>query len=903
MRRWQRIRGDIPLFVCLALLTALITAVTAAAPALLDELAGRAFAARLAQTQQSRPGITYTASFDVAEKGGDHAPEYFADDLTAAAGVLEDQVDADLRGAFVTDSARAVLPGAGMDLASGPGRLSLLYAADAPPKSRYVEGRAPREHTGSPEMAVSTRTRDALKLRVGQSVRLGEGGLRDIDATVVVVGVFAAPDTRILREEPLLAAPSPRTGGGYEAMALTAPGAILELQAQARVRLTAQWGVRLNLDDEQARAYAGTEGRARLQRALIASSELAAEQFCPMSTFGGLACQLGRQPATGMDVDTVLPAAVDEFGRQWTQGQAVIAFGLATLAVVALAAAVVTALLALRRRLDVHRLQRARGASAFGLAAARAGHTLPGALLGLAAGLALAALAGEGVATARGVLAALGCWLLLPLVTFFAVRDGALLHAKSPSLRGRRVVAEAALLLLAAAGVWALHARGTRAEAGPDPLLAAVPALLGFAAVVVLVRCYPPPVRLLARWAARRRGAVALVALLRAAKEAPARALALLVLVVTLAGAVFGGLVAGTLTDGRVEGARWRAGADAAYLGAEAHPRAAEQLARARGVRHSVRVAELRISPRGANGSGVGSTVLIGVDSEALRKAAPDSALGHAAAALPAADGAVPVLTRGGTARVGELLDADVGGRTLKLRVTGTLSDAAAGDRALGPLARADRPERVLLTDLRGLGAVQRRDFDESLLLLYGESLRAGDLRALVPRAEPDAGTGELRILDEELARVSEDDLAGVLIRAHTATTALAVALALLALVLELLLSAPARGRTAARLRTMGLGDRQTAALHLIQLLPMVLAAVAGGTALGLALPSLLGPSLDLDEFTGGPADPGLHADALLTTVLAGGCATLVLGAVALETWLGRRRGLGAVLRVGRSDE
>ncbi|MFD6437560.1 FtsX-like permease family protein, partial [Streptomyces venezuelae] len=104
---------------------------------------------------------------------------------------------------------------------------------------------------------------------------------------------------------------------------------------------------------------------------------------------------------------------------------------------------------------------------------------------------------------------------------------------------------------------------------------------------------------------------------------------------------------------------------------------------------------------------------------------------------------------------------------------------------------------------------------------------------------------------------------------AHTACTALAVLLALVALVLELLLSAPARGRTTAYLRTLGLGGRAASALHLLQLLPLVLAAVAGGVALGLALPSLLGPALDLREFTGGPAAPVRHVDALFTAALA----------------------------------
>ncbi|WP_199548866.1 hypothetical protein [Streptomyces sp. N35] len=936
------VRGDLPLLACLALLTALLTAVTAAAPAFIDQLAGRAFADRLVQAQDTAPGVTYSVRLEVAPENAVDPGRRLAEAMTDVGDELESfsWASPQLPGELRTDSARFVLPGVDTVTEAGPARLSLMHATDAPRKGGYVEGRPPRAKAGTPEIAVSAATRDGLKLRVGQRLELGRGGQQGIQATAVVVGVFATGgDARLWRQEPLLVAPlksagsaesggsaesagsagsaesggsagSAESGGSagsaerpHQAMALTAPGSILELQAQAGLRLSVQWGMRLHLNEAEARQSAGADGRRELQRALVETGEVAPEQFCDMAMFGGVQCRLGMNPSSGLEFTSRLPVALDEFGRQWGQGQAVVAFGFATLAVVALAAAVVTALLALRRRLDVHRLQRARGASAFGLAVARAGHTLPGLLLGLAAGLAAASRVGEGTATGRGVLAAFGCWLLLPLVTFFAVRDRALLRERTSAIRGRRAVAETALLLLAAAGVWALRSRGTSAEAGPDPLLAAVPALLGLATVVVLVRCYPLPVRLLARVAARRRGTVALIGLLRAAKEAPTRALALLVLVVTLAGAVFGGLVAGTLAEGRVEGARWRVGADAAYLGAGFNPAAAQELARAKGVEHSARVGELRISPRNSSsGAPYGSTSLLGVDTEALRTAAPDSAAAHATAALPASDGAVPVLARGGP-RVGERLEAELGGRKLQLKVTGVLSDAAAGDRALGPLHTAELPERLLLTDLRALRGVAEDQFEQSALLLYGDGIRADRLRSLVPRTAPDVSPGELLILDEELTRVADDDLVGALTRAHTACTALAVVLALLALVLELLLSAPARGRTAARLRTMGLGDRQTAVLHLLQLLPMVLAAVVGGTALGLALPSLLGPALDLGEFTGGPGDPGLHADVLLTVVLGAGCGLLVVGAVGVETWLGRRRGLGAVLRVGRGDE
>jgi putative ABC transport system permease protein len=519
-------------------------------------------------------------------------------------------------------------------------------------------------------------------------------------------------------------------------------------------------------------------------------------------------------------------------------------------------------------------------------------------------------LPGASSAYGRGLLVAVGAWLMLPLLTWWAVRDRALLRENRAG-GGRRVVAEAGVVALALAGVLALRARGTTGGSEDDPLLAGVPVLLGLATVVVLARLYPWPVRLLARRAAQGRGAVALIALSRAAKEAPARALALLVLVVTLAGAVFGGLVAGTLTEGRRDAAAWRVGADASFLGAGRDPDTAGRLARARGVRETVAVRQLRVDPvSGTDGGRYGVASLVGVDGAKLRSAAGSSAAARALrdaglgedGARSGGVGSRDIRVLADAADAGDLLTITVHGKERRLRVVGTLPEAVRRDPALGPVrATADARDHLLLADNRDLKAFGASEFEESVLLLYGPDVT--ELRSVVPRTAPGAATGELRIRAEEQAEADEDGLIAALTVAHTACTALAVLLALLALVLELLLSAPARAITAARLRTLGLGSRATAGLHLLQLLPLVLAAVAGGVALGLTLPGLLGPALDLREFTGGPTEPALRTDVLFTAVLAAGTFALVAVAVGAETWLGRRRGLGAVLRLGRNDD
>ncbi|MFI6279745.1 FtsX-like permease family protein [Streptomyces sp. NPDC050988] len=949
----REVRADVPLLVCLAVLVALLTAVAAAGPGLLDRLAGRALASRLELEQQVEPGVLFSARFEPADSAdADAWASDLAEDLLPVTEVIANAAPDGLDGGIVHDSTRVELPLLDTVTGSGEVGLGLVYASDAPDRGAYVEGRPPARRGKGVEIAVSTRTRDALELRLGQKLPLSPGALENVQATAVVVGFFTADGAgtksgdvdgvgtrgadaksgdaksgdargagavgggRLWREVPLLAGPSrfpPRSAAGldWEARALVAPGTVTALQTQAGAVLTVTWGMRLDLDARTAARFASDRGQGELQQLLVRYPDDARSVFCgDIADFGGMFCEIGPHPASTLQHSTHLPDALTDFGRQWRQGRVVISFALASLLVVGLLAAAVTALLAVRRSLDAHRLQRARGASATGLALARAAHTAPAVLLGFMAGIAAArSLPGSSPAYGQALLVAGLVWLLLPALTWHALRDRFARTGDGPVpfAAGRRLTAEAVVLLLAAAGVVALRTRGTAAEAGPDPLLAAVPALLGLATVAVLVRCYPLPVRVLARLSARRRGVVALIALSRAAKEAPARALALLVLVVTLAGAVFGGLVAGTLVEGRREAAAWQVGADASYLGAHRSTAVAERLAQVRGVRETVRVRQLRVDPTSAtSGSRYGIASLVGVDGARLRAAAPGSPAARAlqAAGLtgPRSGTDIRVLATG--ARAGDLLTLTLHGRKQRLRVAGPLPDAVLRDPALGPLRGTTPPrERLLLADNRDLTAIGASDFEGSSLLLYGPHLDVRTLRSLVPRATHDTAVGELRIRSEEQADAAADGMIGVLRAAHTACTALAVLLALLALVLDLLLSAEARGRTTAYLRTLGLGGRATTGLHLLQLMPMVVAAVVGGTALGLTLPALLGPALDLREFTGGPAAPALHPDLLLTVVLGVGLGVLVVVAVGVETWMGRRRGLGAVLRLGRNGD
>ncbi|MFI6645177.1 hypothetical protein [Streptomyces sp. NPDC050504] len=938
-------RADLALLVCVAALVALLTASAAAAPPLLDRLAGRALASRVDAAQRSAPGVEFSSAVDTEQAGERPGGPVntLGEGLPESERAVRRAEPEELRGLLVRDSTRAELQPARSPLRGESVALSLLYADDGPKPREYVQGRPP----GAPsplggagagagagaagsaepvEAAFSTRTRDALKLRVGERLTV-QLGTRQTRAQVVVTGFFAPGPSRLGREVPLLHTPlkvaREATGYDRQVFGLAAPEALETLQRAGRIQLTATWRYRLALRGDDAVALATAEGRDRFQRALLQYQQGVNDHFCGQDEFGGQRCTVGGHTASAVSFTSALPEVVGEFGKEWRQARAVVSFALASLIAVSLATCVVTALLAVRRRAAAHRLQRARGASALGLAAIRAAQTAPfalcGAALGFGAAHAAAPEGASGLAYGSGLAVAVCAWLVLPVLTYAGVRDtGARDRGRQEASDGhrstraaRRITAEALVVLLAAGGVVALRSRGL--GTGPDPVLAAVPALLGLATVVLLVRCYPLPVRAAARWCARRRGAVPLIALSRAAKDAPARGLALLVLVLTLATAVFGSMVAGTVSEGRRAAAGWESGADASFVGARANPEVARRLARAPGVRHTVTVDRAGAELTGARDGGrYGRADLVGIDAAALRRAAPDSVLGRALEKdLTKGRGAGPGTVRKGAAisvlaesgpAPGTTYTSRIGGRSVRIEVVGTLPGAAIRDPAVGPV-RQGRAERLLVADRAAFELLTGKDPEESALLLYGSGIDGDALRALVPRAAPGSPLGELRIKAEALAAGRDDGVLAALSTAHTVCALLAALLAFLALVLDLLLSAPERGRTAAQLRTLGLGARDTGALQLLQLLPLVLAAAAGGAVLGALLPVLLEPALKLREFTGGPADPAPRVDHGPAAVTAAAFVLLVAAAAAAETWLARRRGLGRVLRVGETGE
>lgn len=930
-------RGELPLLACLTVVVGLLALITAAGPPLLDRWAGDALRTRFDTARQTDAEIRHSVSLhrDETEPWPDPSTATVGRDLAKATAGLLASAEPPLSSILVHDSTRVEVPVLSSSTAAGRLELGLLYADDAPAAATYAQGAPP----GPPNLespvpvAFSTLARDALHLSVGQRFHLSPA-VGSFDTDAVVSGFFTPPakaTAPLWHEEALLERPA-RTDGLWRSQAVINAAAIDALQQPTRGTgrdLVVQWRTSIRMTPDQATRFATDGGLRQLQNAADSYAADVGEDYCPQQAdYLASDCMIGRHPTTALATTDDIPDLIEPFARARGQARTLESFALAGLIAVGLATVVVTARLAVHRRAAAQALQRARGASATDLALVRLLQTAPAALLGAALGVGAARSAAPpgggigGLAPALAVAAV--AWLTLPALTLAASRDRGTRTGRPPAVR--RLGVEAAVLLLAVAGVLLLRAHGAGAG-GLDVQLAVVPALLGTATVVLLVRLYPLPLRLLSRAARARRGTVPLIALTRAAREAPGHALALLVLVTTLSTAVFGGLVARTVADGSRTAALWSSGADAVVIGAGKDGTAEKTLADVAGVRQATVVRSLvNQLTSDSDGARYSTSRVAGVDARALGAAAPGSAAARALTAAGLAGRPAPAAVKGryvlpalatgdfAGGRIGDTYTTTLRRGTVAFRVVGVLPGAARRDPALGPLLSVQQHDAgrgesgdsatavaagspLLLVDSAELAMLDPHEFYDSAVLLYGPRLDTASLRSAGQRIT--GPSGEVRIRAAELALASHDGLLRGVRRAYASTTALAVLFALVALVLELLLSARDRGRTASRLRTLGLPTRGIAAMNVLELLPMALAAVAGGVALGLLLPGILGPTLTLREFTGGPGAPALHTDYALTAGLGLGFAALIAAAVAAETWAGRRRGLGTVLRLG----
>lgn len=606
--------------------------------------------------------------------------------------------------------------------------------------------------------------------------------------------------------------------------------------------------------------------------------------------------------ATPFSVRTGLDAALESYPAQARAALAQMSVMIAGVIGVAGVVIILLSRLLVIRRSAVLALERARGAS------------VPAVLLRLGVeALVVAALGG-----ALGVGAA---WLLVPgpvrdvgppaLVLVVALLAGPLQAAwltrrawtgrREPANRQdraqlhkrrrlRRLVVEAAVVLLAVGAVVSLRGRGLlqRSTEGIDTFLAAAPILVALAVTLLLLRVHPYPVRAVGALGRRTRGVLGLLGAVRAQQAvAP---LPLLALTLGVALAVAGGMLVGTVRDGQVDASWERVGAD---LRVEA-PVDADQ------------VDLLREQPQVlvASGEVSGQVVLdLGTENATVTVMALDPGYRALVAAIPGAEpgdglGLEPLGVRGGAGDalpvvvdaaladrvVGDELAMYLGASYVRVRVVGTTGHTPEGYLE-GPFVYADLDALSLRTGTPP---------DADTVWLVGPGAGAAVARLGLP---DDVVVSRAEWLDARRGLALMDGVEQMMVLAVLAVCVLG----LVALVATVLAGARERGRALSMLRTLGMSPRLGWWLALAELAPVVLAALTGGILAGLVIVLVLAPALGLDVLAGGLGVPDPSISPAVIGGLAAGAAGLLLLAVLAEVLAHRRDRLSDVLRVGET--
>ena len=398
----------------------------------------------------------------------------------------------------------------------------------------------------------------------------------------------------------------------------------------------------------------------------------------------------------------------------------------------------------------------------------------------------------------------------------------------------RRIVVETVLIAVTAGGLVVLRDQGL--SPGSSGLYtSAAPVLIAILVAVVVLRCYPPLVRQLARIAGLSRGVVAFVGLTRASRTPPGTVLPSFALVLVLAMVAFPDMIAASVTRSQVAASWQQVGADAIIQVGHNEsflPTLQPQVSSVPGV---VATAFADVET-GSLSSGFSLSVVY-VD-PAQYAAVADQAPGPRFPLAALSGNQATMLPAVGNAAAAQLLgtapaEVGVGTSTTTIRLAGRISGVP-GVTASAVVVVPDEPPGS--------------NPGGNLMLVAGPRLDAARLSAVVHRAQPDASV-TLRA-----TALTALTTAPVLQAARTALTqglATAAGFGVLILLVSLLLTAQARELTLASLATMGLRRWQAQLLLAAETLPPVVAAAIGGVACAWLLAPLVGPSLNLAAFGG----------------------------------------------------
>ena len=603
------------------------------------------------------------------------------------------------------------------------------------------------------------------------------------------------------------------------------------------------------------------------------------------------------------------------------QQQAISVLSLAGIGMLAVSFAVLGLLAALiiERRRPTTALLRGRGASSGQLITSQIAEGLflaiPAVLLGYVVTLLLI----DARASSWSLVAVIGTIVATTLILVLAALPfirAPLRDVEEDSQAGRRtsmrrIIIEITIVALAVAGVILLRRRGISPEgatgegAGFDPYLAAVPILLGLATGLAALRLYPLPVRFLAWLGSLRRDLVLFVGLRRVSGQAASLRLPLLVILLAVALAVFSTVIQRSISEGQIEASWQDIGAD--YRVEPPLPGAtlssAIDLEGAEGV-ELIAPAHVSSTNQILAGSGRerGSAQLMMVDPPTYQAVAQDTP----------ADPEFPeiMLTEQNITDIGTpanpipaiiserwpVSPAPQAGDTFVLSVRSmevTFVVREVRDRFHG--LPADEP--FIVAAFESVADVNSSiQFRPNLLLIRGEP---GLAESLSDALREQSQFSRLLSRDALYATVRDAPLTSGVEAGFQLAVVLATICASLAAVLALALTARARMRDLAYMRTMGLSTNQSLLLTTLEQLPPVIVAGVVGSVLGAATASLVEPGIDLNAFTGGGAPAQLLLDWAPISIVALIVIGIVLVAIVVFGFASRSVNLGQSLRLG----
>lgn len=921
----RRLRDDRAPAIGFALLVLVTAFVFGSAPRLLDGAADSALRGAVRAAVPSVGNITLVQETRLGGSGDDA----FGPVMDEGA-ELEGEIPVGLQGLVDTRQVVVDSPRWSIDLPTAePSFVRFRIQPGAETRIDYVTGRAPTDATRtvpipppppppdgeepegpvSPqteavvlEGAISAEAARTLGYEVGDTLPLvvddrdslvGRGHVWR--AGVEIVGTFTVrdPEERFWYGDRALAQIQIRSIGGdlrfLDATALLDPATFDELMnVTAFEHLPNRYQWRFFVDPDRLQSEASA--------ALITDLRRLETRFPPSTS-------VVTQPGVTATRSGLLPLVVAH-QRQWEAAFAILTVAVLGPAAVALAALGLIAILAARRRRMAIAIVRGRGASIGQIIRAV---TMEGAVLAIpAAGLAAVGailLLPDGpnrpTAAAVAVVAAVAIVLLvataLPGTAATTPTAGVRDPGAPRGVRPRRLVFEGLVAVLAIAGAYLLRERGVRGAssatdlAQADPLIAAVPTLVGIAAGLAAIRLVPLPLRLLARIASAGRGLVPVLALRRATSGGTTAAILIVLLATTSIGA-FTTAALGWL-DQAAEAAAWQ------EVGAPYQVSTTGSL--------PIDVDPATLPGVEAAATAYRTTVIVGIRNLRVDLLIVDAEAYNRVVAGTRADPGLP---------------ADM------LRPVGSFVPAivstAAESRPNGP-AIGGRLDLVVDGYHYPVEPIEARDhfpsmpIDGVFMVVSRDQFRALQPEArLLPnryylRAGPEAGpaireamtavspSSVVRGGSELVDALRQSPVTAAIVVGMAAAALVAVGYAALAVASALALAGSARAVEVAHLRTLGLSRREGIGLVVVEHGPTVVLAFVAGILLGVGLFVVLRPGLGLDVLVGSELDVPviIAADRLALVGLA--IVAIVAVAILLAAALQRRAAPVAALRRG----